>query len=104
MDFAKQLKSKFSRIDEKFSQSGSATVAVSDGSSDNISQGSFNVSQDVSNPFFSAPTPVVVLTWHDPDKASYSSQQGNLEIPLGRAVAEGPLSSGTFLLRCVLET
>ena len=96
-DFAKQLESKFSRIDERFSQLGSATVAVSGDSSVDISQGSLNVNQDVSNPFFSAPALVAVLTRHDPGKASYVSQQGALEIPLGRVVAEGPLFSGTSL-------
>ena len=80
---------------------GFSTVAVSgkDLVSDpvTVSQGSLNVSQDVSNPFFSASTPVDVLTRYDPDKASYMSQEGDLEISLSRAVAEGPFSSGTSL-------
>ena len=51
----------------------------------------------MSNPFFSAPASVAVLTRHDPGKASYKPQQGGLEIPLGWAVAEGTLSSGSSL-------
>ena len=96
-DFAKQLESKFSRIDEKYSQLGSATATVIGDSSVNISQDSLNVSYDVCNPFFSAPAPVAVLTRHDPDKASYASQRGDLEIPMGWVVAGGPLSSGASL-------
>ena len=91
-DFSKQLESKFSKIDDKFDKLGDSQI-----SSVSTSQGTIDVSQDVSNVSFSAPTSVAVLTRHTLAKASYAPGQGGLEIPLGRAAAEdAPLGGSSF--------
>ena len=91
-DFSKQLESKFSKIDDRFDKLDDSQI-----SSVSTSQGTIDVSQDVSNVSFSVPTSVAVLTGHTLAKASYALGRGGFEIPLGRAATEdAPLSGSSF--------
>ena len=75
-DFSKQLESKFSKIDDRFDKLDDSQI-----SSVSTSLGTIDVSQDVSNVSFSAPTSVAVLTGHTLAKASYALGRGGFEIP-----------------------
>ena len=91
-DFSKQLERKLSKIDNRFDELGDSQI-----SSVSTSQGTIDVSQDVSNVSFSAPTSVAVLTGHTLAKASYALGRGGFEIPLGRAATEdAPLGGSSF--------
>ena len=56
----------------------------------------------MSNVSFLVSNSVTVLTEHTPAKALYAPRQGGLEIPLGWAAAEDPLSGVSSLPRAEL--
>ena len=81
--FGKSLDGRFSTIDERFSQVMSNTKVTDD---------SINVSKNVINRSFAAPSPVAVHTEHPLDKAPSVPYTDDLGITLGGpAAANAPL-------------
>ena len=75
-DFCKQLESKFSKIDDRLNNLNSSQFSFVP-----PSQGTVDVSQDVSNVSFSAHTSVAVFTGHNLAKASYTPRQVSWRSP-----------------------
>ena len=65
---------------------------------DPVSHDQVVVSQDVFNFSFSAASPVAMCIEHTPDKDSYVSQTGDLEIPLGSSAAAAGAPLGDISL------
>ena len=92
-DFTEQLRSRFTKIDERFDSLDSVSL-----SSVPVSRGTIDISRDVTNPSCTTPTSVAMLTKHGPDKVATchdrvawrSPQDGRLQRKHSRVVFPFP--------------